>query len=128
MLGRRNMPPKAYEPGSREYLTDLLTRWRGGAIAPREVFAESRALWLSRPWPKPHERGYDAVAHEVLFLLGDARDLGLMDEDIPALLEYLRTPGWRTQKGQETFYAKLAGVDPRQRDALQQSDDYYGPL
>ncbi len=37
---------------------------------------------------EPGQRGHDAIAHEVLFLLADARDMGLMHEDIPALLEY----------------------------------------
>lgn len=122
------MSSEAYEPGSREYLTDLLMRWRDGAVTPREVFAESRALWLSRAWPKPNERGYDAVAHEVLFLLADARDMGVMHDDIPALLEYLRTPPWRFAQGQERFFAHWESVDFGKREALQQSDDYYGPM
>jgi hypothetical protein len=109
-------------------LVDLLTRWRDGAIAPRDAFTDAKALWLSRAWPKPHERGYDAVAHEVRYLLADARDLGLTHEDIPALLEYLRTPRWRFSKGQDRFSAYLEGVDWEKREALQQGDDYYGPL
>ena len=118
---------KAHEPGGREYLIDLVTRWRDGGVTPRDLFAECRALWLSRRWPKPHERGYDAVAHEVLFLLADARDMGLMDDDIPALLGYLRTPRWRSEQRQQQFWARIGAVDPARRDAMQQDDGYYGP-
>jgi hypothetical protein len=116
------------KPGSRRYLIDLLTRCRDGVVAPRDVFAESRALWLSRPWPKPGQRGYDAVAHEVLFLLADARDMGLRHEDIPALLELLRTPRWRSARAEQRFSAYLEAVDWAKREALQQDDTYYGPM
>ncbi len=121
-------PQKAHVPGSREYLADLLNRWRDGAIAPRDVFAEARTLWLSRRWPKHHEPGYDAVGQEVLYFLADARDLGLMHDDIPALLEYLRTPRSRYDQVQQRFSAYVEGVDWEQRETLQQDDGYYGPL
>ncbi len=108
----------------RQALDDLLVAWETGGREPAQVFADARALWLSRRWPQQHEKGFDLAASDVLFMLASARDAGLTDSDIPALRDYLEATGRRgIGRARDRFYAHLeATIDDR--EALQGRDDY----
>ena len=105
----------------------LLTRLAGGTDRPQDVFGEARALWLSGEWPGPNEDGYDTIAHDVLFMLADAREMGVSHEDAPALLAHLDEGERSIETSRERLYEHIMSVDSSEREALQQSDDYYGP-
>jgi hypothetical protein len=54
--------------------------------------------------------------------------MGLMDDDIPALVDYLRTPRWQFEQRQQQFWARIGAVDPARREAMHKDDGYYGPM
>lgn len=112
---------------SRDYLEDLLTRWKDGVASPPEAIAEARAVWLSQVWSTPSGNNPDFIPLDILFMLADAREMGITDADIPALLEYLRTPIGREVHGRERFANYIEGIDARKREAIQTSN-YYGPM
>lgn len=112
---------------SRDYLEDLLTRWRDGVVSPPEAIAEARALWLSQVWSPPTGNDPDVIPIDILFMLADAREMGITDADIPALFEYLNTPLGREVHGRERFANYIEGIDAREREAITASD-YYGPM
>ena len=111
----------------RQVVIDLLVAWEAAARQPRQVFEDARALWLSRRWPRAHERGYDPVGMDVLFMLASARDVGLTDSDIPALREYASAEGRASiDRARDRFFAHIEATS-REREAMQARDDYYGP-
>jgi hypothetical protein len=115
------------EPGDRRTnLRDLLARLEQGVGRPQDAFAEARAVWLSG-LPRPHEPGYDAVAQDVLFLIANAREMGVTHEDAAALRAYLEARPGDAAAARERLYEHVTSVDPATREALQQNDDYYGP-
>jgi hypothetical protein len=105
-------------------LIDRLAR-EGGR--PRDVFAEARAIWLSGAWPSPGEDGYDPIAHDVLFMLADAREMGVNHEDAPALRAYLDAAEDDPEMARTRLFEHVMSVDSSAREALQESDFYYGP-
>lgn len=107
------------------YVAGLLDAWESGDRPPREVFNEARALWLSGRWPRSVERGYDAVGMELLFLLSQARDMGLDDLDIPALRAYVSER--RLDRAQERFHSQWEAIGLGERERLGTREDYYGP-
>jgi hypothetical protein len=111
----------------RTYLQNLLERLRDGAVRPREAFAEARAVWLSGQWPSQHEEGFDPVANDVLFFLADARRMGVSHQDASAMLAYVQAGEPDAEAARERYYDYLLSIDMTAREALQQSDDYYGP-
>jgi hypothetical protein len=115
------------EPGDRRTnLRDLLARLEQGVGRPQDVFAEARAHWMSG-LPRPHEPGYDAIAQDVLFMIANAREMGVTHEDAGALRAYLEAGSGDAASARERLYEYVMSVDPATREALQQSDDYYGP-
>jgi hypothetical protein len=109
----------------RAYVAGLLDAWQSGARRPPDVFADARSSWLFGGWPRSFERGYDAIGMEVLYVLATARDMGLDDDDIHALRDYLSATD--QAKAQEQFVAhwEAAGRDAREAAGLR--EDYYGP-
>lgn len=105
----------------RSYLDRLIR----GAERPQDIFAEARETWLSGRWPGPSEDGFDPIAHDVLSLLADARQMGVSHEDAPALLAYLDPTDGDIETQRERLYEHVMSVDPAAREALQQSDHYY---
>lgn len=120
--------PLSDERSMRQAVGDLLIAWEAGGREPAQVFADARALWLSRRWPQPHEKGFDLAAADVLFMLASARDAALTDRDIPALRSYLEAKGQRgIERARDRFAARLEATSD-ERDAMQGRDDYYGAL
>lgn len=114
------------EAVGREYLDDLLVRWRDGVVSAPEAVDEARTLWLSREWQRPQGDSRESIALDILYLLADARNLGITHDDIPALLEYLHTPDGQEVHGRERFGTYIEGVQRSEREAIQ-ADGYYGP-
>ncbi len=112
---------------SRDALRQLLARWQSGIIEPRQVFEEAKVIWLSRRWPMQWEDGYDLVAQEIAFMLGNARSLGITHDDFPALRAYLDDPMANTAEGHQRWLEHFETVDAAARETLQEQDDYYGP-
>jgi hypothetical protein len=110
----------------RQVVEELLTAWETGARKPRQVFEDARALWQSRRWPQAGENGYDLMGMDVLLMLATARDGGLTDGDIPALREYASAKGADIEPARERFFDHLLATT-REREAMQDRDDYYGP-
>jgi len=111
----------------RQVVSELLTAWETGAREPRQVFEDARALWLSRRWPQAHEKGFDLASTDVLFMLAMARDGGLIDVDIPVLRNYAGAEDRGSiERAQDQLYAHLQATS-REREAMQDRDDYYGP-
>lgn len=113
----------------RQVVNNLLTTWETAAREPRQVFEDARALWLSRRWPQAHEKGYDLMGMDVLFMLASARDAGLTDRDIPALRDFASAGGEARDsidRARDRFFAHIEATS-REREAMQARDDYYGP-
>ncbi len=83
-------------------------------------------MWLSRAWRRPQGDTRESVALDVLYLLADARNLGITHYDIPALLEYLHTRDGQGVHGLERFGAYIEGIETSEREAILASG-YYGP-
>ena len=114
------------EAVDREYLDDLLRRWRDGVLSAPKAVDEARSLWLSRAWRRPQCASGESIALDILYLLADARNMGITHDDIPALLEYLHTPDGQEAKGLERFGAYIEGIEIAEREAILASE-YYGP-
>lgn len=104
--------------GRRAHLRGLVDRLGTGAAEPKDVFAEARELWLSGGWPSQHDENYDAIASDVLFLLADARLMGVSHEDAPVLLAYLDGGSDGADSTVQRLYEQLALIDPAKREAL----------
>lgn len=110
----------------RQTLEGLLEDWQKGRLSPRDVHERAEQIWEAHDdWPRsPGEPG--AILAEVVSNLDVLNHQLITKEDIPAFLEFLRTPPGQEAEAWDKWRRYWDAIDFEERER-QFGDSLYGP-
>ena len=80
---------------SRNHLLDILDKWEVGNLSEVEVHEIAEKLFEQKNWPDCDEGNFRSILVEVLSHLEILNHQLITQEDIPAIVQFLKTPEGR---------------------------------
>jgi hypothetical protein len=112
---------------TRGEIAETLRRWQAAELTAREVYDWAQELYRpGRAEFDDWEADDSSAANEVLGALDQLPMNLILPEDMPAYLEFLKTPSGRFAEGYERFQAALDRIDYAARARSLRDDDFYG--
>jgi len=110
---------------NRQTIIDLLERWKSGQLTEIEVHEEIEFIWERGSWPQyPHEDSRSILV-EVLSQLDALNHQLITRDDIPAIIDFLRTPKGKELDAWKIWKEYWENVDYERRKQLLKHNPYY---
>jgi len=110
---------------SRKLLLDLVSQWETGALSEIEVHEKAEELWEQNEWPQLGEGNPHSIEIEVLSQLEILNHQLITTEDIPAIVNFLRTPSGQEKNGWEAWRQYWENIDLEARKRTLKDNPYY---
>jgi len=110
---------------SRKLLLDLVAQWELGVLTEVQVHEKAEELWEQEDWPHCAEDNPHSIAIEVLSQLEILNHQLITREDIPAIVDFLRTPKGREESGWKTWRRYWENMDLEARKQILKNNPYY---
>ena len=113
---------------SRKQLLDLLKQWEAGTLSESQLHEKAEELWEQDEWSQLDKDNPRSIAIEVLSQLEILNHQLITTEDIPAIVNFLRTPIGQEQNGWKTWRQYWENIDLEARKQTLKDNPYYSTL
>ncbi len=109
----------------RKLLLDLVTQWEAGTLTEVQVHEKAEELWEQEDWPHYAEDNPHSIAIEILSQLEILNHQLITREDIPAIVNFLRTPKDQEKDGWKAWRRYWESMDMEARKRALKDNPYY---
>ncbi len=109
----------------RSQLLSLVTGWERGEISIRELHQAAERIWdEGGEWPILQPSDPNSISVEALSFLECLNHQRLVEDDLPALLRFLRTPIGAEDQGWGDWQTYWSGIDFNKRQVTEDGYAY----